>query len=84
MKTKLRIMKNNTQVIPLFPPFPLKAIKSTSQSSNDDGDDKIKITGRLRFLPAVKSFSSKKISINKIKLPKDVEPPDENWFNNYE
>jgi hypothetical protein len=91
MKTghsKSAAMKLNVKTTPYFAAYPLKALNLTSQPSannnNKNNGSATKMSRRLRVLPMINPYSEKKISINKIKLPANIHPIDDNWFNNYE
>ncbi len=80
-------MKGSIKTKPYFSAYPLKALNlsSTSQSNNNKGNIQTKrVIGRLRVLPMINPYSEKKISINKIKLPLNILPADDKWYNNYE
>jgi hypothetical protein len=79
------IMKGNNKPAPYFSRYPLKAIKSASNSNHDT--IKIaasRIISRLRVLPMVNPYPERMVSINKIKLHDNVQPTDIGWFNSYE
>jgi len=82
-------MKLNVKTKPYFAAYPLKALNipsSTTTSNNNNKSDAqtTKMSRRLRVLPMINPYLEKKISINKIKLPANIHPVDDNWFNNYE
>jgi len=83
-------MKLNVKTTPYFAAYPLKAVKLASRPStnnNTNGNNNgttTKMSRRRRVLPMINPYSEKKISINKIKLPANIHPSDDNWFNNYE
>ena len=92
MKTGLSksvTMKLNVKTTPYFAAYPLKALNipsSTTTLNNNNKSDAqtTKMSRRLRVLPMINPYLEKKISINKIKLPANIHPVDDNWFNNYE
>ena len=81
-------MKLNVKTTPYFAAYPLKAMNLASQPSTNNNTNgsgtSTKMSRRLRVLPMINPYSEKKISINKIKLPANIHPIDDNWFNNYE
>jgi hypothetical protein len=78
-------MKSNAQAAPYFSAYPLKALNlSKKETANNGRIQTMKVVGRSRILPMVNPYTEKKVSINKIKLPANIQPVDDNWFNNYE
>jgi hypothetical protein len=87
-RSKSATMKLNVKTTPYFAAYPLKALNLASQPSTNNNikgsGTTTKMSRRLRVLPMINPYSEKKISINKIKLPANIHPIDDNWFNNYE
>ena len=81
------VMKADNKPAPYFSRYPLKAIKSASNSNIDKEPQKIaatKIISRLRVLPMMNPYPARVVTINKIKLHDNVQPTDEKWFGSYE
>ena len=79
-------MKESIKTKPYFSAYPLKALNLTSPTSKQDNSNPLttKMARRLRVLPMINPYSEKTTSINKIKIPKTIQPSDNNWFNHYE
>jgi hypothetical protein len=90
MKTGLSksvTMKLDVKTTPYFAAYPLKALNLSPQASTDSDKNNIqkkKMARRLRISPMINPYTEKKTSINKIKIPKIIQPADNKWFNNYE
>jgi hypothetical protein len=88
MKSALKksvTMKGSIKTKPYFSAYPLKALNLSSAASNHSSSSQTtKMAKRLRVLPMINPYSEKKTSINKIKIPKIIQPADNKWFNNYE
>jgi hypothetical protein len=78
-------MKSNARATPYFSAYPLKALHlSPEKTGNNNKISTTRVIGRSRVLPMVNPYSEKTFSINKIKLPANVQSAEDNWFNNYE
>lgn len=78
-------MKPNVKTTPYFRAYPLKALNQSQPASEKQSSIHTKrAIGRFRIMPMTDPYSEKTISINKIKLPRDIAPGGDNWFNNYE
>ena len=78
-------MKSNARATPYFSAYPLKALKLPSkETGNNTKISTTRVIGRSRVLPMINPYPEKRLSINKIKLPANIQPADDNWFNNYE
>jgi hypothetical protein len=78
-------MKSNAQATPYFSAYPLKALRLSSPETVDHNKIQTsRVIGRSRILPMANPYAEKRISINKIKLPANIQSADDNWFNNYE
>ena len=75
-------MKTNLKTTPYFSAYPLKAIKNTSSSDQNNSTPK-KIISRLRVMPMVNPYPEKIMGIKKLKTD-NVQPTDINWYNSYE
>jgi hypothetical protein len=89
MKSALKksvTMKGSIKTKPYFSAYPLKALNLSSATPNhtNSSSQTTKMAKRLRVLPMINPYSEKKTSINKIKIPKIIQPADNKWFNNYE
>ncbi len=80
-------MKLDVKTTPYFAAYPLKALNLSPQASADsdkNNSPKKKMIRRLRVSPMINPYTEKETSINKIRIPKAVQPVDNKWFNNYE
>jgi len=78
-------MKSNAHATPYFSAYPLKALNLPAPASNGHTNIQPKrVISRLRVLPMINPYKEKRVSINKIKLPENIQPAGDNWFNNYE
>jgi hypothetical protein len=76
-------MKSNLKTTPYFSAYPLKAIKPSSSSAEQNNSTPKKIISRLKVFPMINPYLEKIMGIKKLKSDTD-QPTDINWYNSYE